>query len=323
MPGRCIWAAPTTEPCHVPVAKTGIGLIPWTTTRQQLEACLGTRLLHRTTRRVGLTPDGEALLQRAQSLIADVDEMEQQFRPQAHGISGRLRVDVPSRIARRLIAPALPGFLEPHPALDIDLGSSDRMIDLVHEGIDCALRVGPLSSNTLVAKPLGHFALINCASPAYLARYGSPQTPQDLHVHLAVNYVSATSGRTAPWEWQDNGQTRTRTMTSRVSANNAETYIALSLAGLGLIQIPVFDVHGHLARGDLVRVLAGYDPAPMPVHMVYPHRRHAALRLQVFIRWVEQLLSQQSRLHPETPALHGLSRAPATDSDVENGQSAG
>ena len=171
-----------------------------TTAVQQLETRLGTRLLHRTTRRVGLTPDGEATLERARALVADMDDMEQQFLPARGQVSGRLKVDVPSRIARRLIAPALPDFFERHPAIELELGSTDRAVDLVLEGIDCALRVGPLTSSSLVARPLGHFALINCASPAYLERHGTPRTPADLPEHLAVNYASPTSGRAAPWE---------------------------------------------------------------------------------------------------------------------------
>src|SRR5688572_17287090 len=156
---------------------------------QQLEARLGTRLLHRTTRRVGLTPDGEVLLERARALVADMEDLEQQFQPNRSSVAGRLKVDVPSRIARRLIAPALPRFFSLYPAIELELGSTDRAIDLVQEGVDCALRVGPLASSSLVARPLGHFTLINCASRAYLAKHGTPRSPADLTRHLAVNYA--------------------------------------------------------------------------------------------------------------------------------------
>jgi DNA-binding transcriptional LysR family regulator len=260
------------------------------TAMQQLEARLGVRLLHRTTRRVALTQDGEALLERAQALIADIEEIEQQFAPAAGAVSGRLRVDMPSRIARRVVAPALPELLERHPRLIVDLGSTDRMVDLVQEGIDCALRVGALSSSSLVARPIGRFDMINCASPAYLARYGTPRHPRDLERHVAVDYISAAQGRAAPWEWQEGRRTRVLAMRSRVSANNAETYIALALAGLGLIQIPAFDVQEHVERGELVEVLPQHRPSPMPVHVVHPHRHHVSLRLHVFASWLEALL---------------------------------
>jgi DNA-binding transcriptional LysR family regulator len=274
---------------------------------QQLETRLGSRLLHRTTRRVGLTPDGEVMLERARALVADMEDMEQQFLP-AHGqVSGRLKVDVPSRIARRLIAPALPGFFERHPAIELELGSSDRAVDLVLEGVDCALRVGPLASSSLVARPLGHFTLINCASPAYLARHGTPRTPVDLPQHMAVNYASPTSGRAAPWEWQRDGETASLRMRSQVAANNAETYIACALAGLGLIQIPAYDVREHLAAGELVEVLPDARAEPLPVQLVYPHRRNLSRRVQAFAGWLETLLSDS--LDPRAVSKTGGARA--------------
>lgn len=258
---------------------------------QQLETRLGSRLLHRTTRRVGLTPDGEVMLERARALVADMEDMEQQFLP-AHGhVSGRLKVDVPSRIARRLIAPALPEFFGRHPAIELELGSSDRAVDLVLEGVDCALRVGPMASSSLVARPLGRFTLINCASPAYLARHGTPRTPAELPQHIAVNYASPTSGRAAPWEWLRDGEIATLRMRSQVAANNAETYIACALAGLGLIQIPAYDVREHLAAGELVEVLPDARAEPLPVQLVYPHRRNLSRRMQAFAGWLETVLA--------------------------------
>ncbi|RSZ35201.1 MULTISPECIES: LysR family transcriptional regulator [unclassified Variovorax] len=257
---------------------------------QQLETRLGSRLLHRTTRRVGLTPDGEVMLERARALVADMEDMEQQFLPANGQVSGRLKVDVPSRIARRLIAPALPDFFGRHPAIELELGSSDRAVDLVLEGVDCALRVGPMASSSLVARPLGQFTLINCASPAYLARHGTPRTPADLPQHTAVNYASPTSGRAAPWEWQRDGETATLRMRSQVAANNAETYIACALAGLGLIQIPAYDVREHLAAGELIEVLPDARAEPLPVQLVYPHRRNLSRRMQAFAGWLETVL---------------------------------
>lgn len=258
---------------------------------QQLEARLGARLLHRTTRRVSLTPDGEALLERARALVADVEELEHQFRPGAQAVGGRLKVDVPSRVARRLVAPALPDFFARFPAIELELGSSDRAVDLVHEGVDCALRVGPLAASSLVARPLGRFTLINCASPGYLARHGTPRTPADLPQHLAVHYASPTSGRVAPWEWRRESEAVAVPMHGAVTVNNAETYIACALAGLGLIQIPAYDVREHLAAGELVEVLPAARAAPLPVHLVYPHRRHLSRRMQGFAAWLQALLA--------------------------------
>lgn len=254
---------------------------------QQLEARLGVRLLHRTTRSVRLTADGAALLERARQLIADMAELEEQFQRPATRLRGHLRVDLPSRIARRIVAPALPGFFAQHPEVTLELRSSDRAVDLVQEGVDCVLRVGPLSSSSLVARPLGRFTLINCASPAYLARHGTPRAVDELAGHWAVDYAPPTAGRPAPWEIAGpQGAAATLALPSRVAANHVETYIACALAGLGLIQIPAYDVRQHLAAGELVEVLPGARPPPMPVHVLYPHRRHLSLRLQGFIDWL-------------------------------------
>lgn len=258
---------------------------------QQLEARLGARLLHRTTRRVSLTHDGEALLQQAITLVADAEELELQFRPHARAVTGRLRVDMPSRIARRWVAPALPTFLERYPAIEIELGSCDRAVDLVHEGVDCALRVGEIPSSSLVAKPLGNLRLVNCATPAYLSRHGVPILPDDLKHHWAVNYATPGSGRVASWEWLDHGQLHTIQMQGRVVVNNAETYIAACLAGMGLIQIPAFDVQEHLDAGELLEVLPQWLAPPMSVQIVYPHRQHLSRRVQVFATWLADLMA--------------------------------
>lgn len=260
---------------------------------QQLERRVGVRLLHRTTRRVSLTPDGQALLEQAEALVAGMEALEQQFRTPHTQARGRLRVDVPSRIARRLIVPALPGFLALHPGIELELGASDRVADLVHEGLDCALRVGALPDSSLVARPLGRFVLINCASPAYLARRGTPRAPADLAsgAHEEVHYIAPGGQRPAPWEWEAGGVLHTLGLPGRVAANNAETYIACALAGLGLIQIPAFDVREHLQAGELVEVLPQARASAMPVHLVYPHRHHLARRVQAFSEWLQGLLA--------------------------------
>lgn len=258
---------------------------------QQLEARLGARLLHRTTRRVRLTAEGESLLERARSLVHGMEALEQQFSAAGQGLRGRLRVEMPSRIAHRLVAPALPEFLARHPGVELELGSSDRAVDLVHDGVDCALRVGPLAPSSLVARPLGFFAVISCASPRYLARHGTPRDMHDLltQQHRQVNYAAA-GGRYAPWEWTEDGRTRSAMLPGDVAAGNVETYIACALAGVGLVQVPAYDVQDHLESGALVEVLSPWCPPALPVHLVYPHRRHLADRVQAFGHWIEDLL---------------------------------
>ncbi|MGN2499629.1 LysR family transcriptional regulator [Serratia nevei] len=259
---------------------------------QQLETQLGVRLLHRTTRQVRLTADGEQLLERLRPLLAEVEDIDQSFQASQRQASGRLSVDVPSRIARRMIAPALPGLLRRHPHLQLVLGSADRAIDLVQEGVDCAVRVGDLHDSSLVMRPLGHIALINCASPAYLSEFGHPRQPGDLvEGHWSIGYASPKNGRESPWEYlTDDGHTQRLELPSRVVVNNAESYIACCRAGLGLMQIPRYDVQHLLDAGELVEVLPGYRAASMPIALIYPHRRQRSRRLAVFHEWFESLL---------------------------------
>lgn len=259
---------------------------------QQLEEKIGARLLNRTTRQVHLTTDGVQLLERVRLLLADADDVEQLFQTSQRQVAGQLRIDVPSRIARRLIAPALPGLLRRYPRLQLVLGSTDRAIDLLQEGVDCAVRIGTLHDSSLVVRPLGHIALINCASPAYLREYGVPEKPEDLlKGHWAVGYASPTNGRALPWEHLDaSGRTQNAALPSRVIVNNAESYIAGCRAGTGLIQIPRFDVQHLLDRGELVEVMPAHRAASMPVSLLYPHRRQRSRRLVAFIEWFSGLM---------------------------------
>lgn len=257
-----------------------------------LEKRIGTRLLHRTTRKVTPTQDGAAFYERCIRLVADVQETERLFRQAGTRPSGKLRIDVPSRIGRRVIAPALPAFFRAYPDIAIDMGVTDRTVDLVESGVDCVLRVGPLHDSTLVARPVGALPLVNVASPAYLASHGTPRTADDLAGHWAVNYASPSTGRVEPWEWIENDTVRTMPMRSHVTVNSADSYVACCLAGLGLIQIPAYDVRHHLEAGELFEVMPTCRAGPLPMTLLYPHRQHLSHRVQVFADWLENLLRQ-------------------------------
>ncbi|RZZ87577.1 LysR family transcriptional regulator [Pseudoxanthomonas winnipegensis] len=258
----------------------------------ELEGRIGVRLLHRTTRKVAPTQDGAAFYERCLRVIADVEETEALFRQGKTKPSGKLRVDVPGRIGRLIIAPALGGFLDEYPEIDISLGVTDRAVDLVEERVDCVVRVGPLSDSGLIARTLGTLPLINVASPAYLARHGTPHAPEDLGSHWAIHYASPSSARVEPWEWMEGDTPKTLHVPGRVTVNNAEACIACCLAGLGLIQIPAYDVRDALRAGTLVEVMPGHRAAPLPMTLLYPHRQHLSRRVQVFADWVERLLKE-------------------------------
>ena len=283
------------EVASFPRAANGLGLprSSVSTAVAELEGRVGARLLHRTTRRVVPTQDGTVFYERCLRVIADVEETESLFREGEAKPSGKLRVDVPGRIGRIIVAPALPDFLDEYPDIDVTLGVTDRAVDLVEESVDCVLRVGSLSDSGLIARTIGTLPLINVASRDYLARHGAPQTPADLGGHWAVNYASPSTGRVEPWEWVEDGHLRARSVPGRVTVNSAEAYIACCLAGLGLIQIPAYDVRHHLDAGELVEVLPGHRAEPMPMTLLYPHRQHLSRRVRVFAGWLEALLQQK------------------------------
>ena len=275
-------------------AASGLGLPRSTVSAAvvELERRVGVRLLNRTTRRVSATHDGLAFYDHCLRLIADVEEAEGLFRQGGQSPSGRLKVDVPGRIGRLIVAPALPQLLAANPGLRLELGMTDRAVNLLEEGVDCALRVGGRPEAGLISRPLGELPLINVASPAYLARHGTPQSPDDLPGHWAVNYASPTTGRVEPWEWEADGELHARPMQGLVTVNSAESYIACCLAGLGMIQIPAYDVRHHMREGELHEVMPGHRAPPMGMAIVYPERRHLSGRVQLFADWLEQLLGQ-------------------------------
>lgn len=255
----------------------------------QLEAALGTRLLQRTTRKVQMTQDGQSFYERSKQVLADIEDLQTMFQGDAD-ISGRLRVDMPLGVARHIVLPRLPSFLEAHPQVKVELSSTDRRVDVVAEGFDCIVRVGRLDDSTLVARPLGNFRLVNCASPAYLARYGVPRSLQDLAAHRLVDYAPSLGARAALFEYVDGDAVRTMEMPAAVAVNNSDAYQAACLAGLGIIQAPESGLGEHLAQGRLVEVLPGYRAAPMPVTLLYPNRRQLAKRARLFMLWLGEVM---------------------------------
>lgn len=261
---------------------------------QQLEERLGARLLHRTTRRVSLTDEGKLFLARARTMLEQLDETESLFRDARPSVAGRLHVDVPTRIARRIIVPALPELLAQHPGLEIHLRASDRATNLVESGVDAVVRVGALRDSSHIVRPLGSLTQINCASAGYLARHGQPRTLADLGNHVLVGY--APGQHAISWEYVAKGVERSLPMRSAVAAYDAETYVAAGLAGLGLIQIPAYDVRHHLESGALIGVMPRFVPAPLPIALVYPSRKQVPRRLDAFVRWVTGLFERHGML---------------------------
>jgi DNA-binding transcriptional LysR family regulator len=262
------------------------------TTVQQLEARLGTRLLQRTTRSVRLTPDGARFLERCKELLADAEQLQAMFRPGSGGLSGRLRIDMPTMIARDVIFPRLPEFLRAHPLLEVGISTTDRRVDLVNEGFDCILRIGALGNSDLVARRLGLMRMSNAASPAYLAAHGVPRTLADLAHHRVVHYTPSLAFNDAAWEYFDRADEvyKTLPMAAAVSVNGTDAYQAAALAGLGMIQAPALGLGRLVAQGLLVPLMPDLCAAPMPVSLLYANRRHLAPRIEAVMAWLADLL---------------------------------
>jgi DNA-binding transcriptional LysR family regulator len=260
---------------------------------QQLEAELGTRLLQRTTRSVRVTPDGQLFAERALALVGEADELQALFQRQPAALRGRLRVDMPGQMSSQMLIPRLPEFLAAHPQIEVELSSTDRRVDLVHEGFDCVIRAGALRESGLVARPLGQLPQINVASPAYIAAFGMPDTLDDLSGHRLVCYSSTLGSATPGWEYVEGSEPRMRPMAAVLTVNNTFAYEAACLAGLGLIQVPSHGLQAHVDAGRLVEVLPAYRPEPLPVTLLYAHRRQVARRVQAFMDWVASVMAQE------------------------------
>lgn len=279
-------------------AQLGISKATASATVTALEAQLGTRLLHRTTRHVRLTPDGQICYDRGRALLAEVEALVGLFQRDEGEIRGALRVDMPLGVANDLVVPALPAFLAAHPGLTVHLSSTDRRVDLVREGYDCVLRIGVLSSSSLIARFLGHYRIINCVSPAYLATHGMPEHPNDLANHRLVHYANSGGAVEAGFEYVplEGGEPVMVPMAGALTVDNSTAYTAACLAGLGIIQTPAMGIQQQLAKGELVEVLPGFQAAPMPASLIYPHREYQPERVRVFMDWLSDLV--RPRLMP-------------------------
>lgn len=255
----------------------------------RLEASLGVKLLHRTTRQVSLTPDGERLFGRCQRLLAEVEDLQSEASGVRETASGTLRIDLPIVIGRRLILPVLARMAQRHPALSLDVRLQDGYVDLVKEGIDVAVRVGALKDSTLVARRFGTQAMVLVASPAYLAQRGTPKRLDQLAAHGALLFRMPTSGRDRPWQFRQRGQAVEMHPASRVRLNDGEALVEAARLGLGLAQLPDFFVRDELARGELVEVLPGARPAATPVSLVYPGARLVPARVKLLLEELKAL----------------------------------
>ncbi len=256
---------------------------------QSLERSLSVKLLHRTTRQVTVTSDGAAYYERCLRILSDVREAEESLSRNRASPSGRLRVDAATGVANDIIIPALPAFFERYPDIALELGCGDRPVDLIEEGVDCAIRGGALPDSTLIARRVGVLHFVTCASPGYLAKYGRPAHPDDLARHRCVNYFSSKTGKIFDWDFSRGDEEIRVAAPSCLAVNDSAAYISAGLAGLGMMQVPSYTLDAYLQSGALELVLEDWHSAPLPVNVVYPQNRHLSAKVRVFVEWVADL----------------------------------
>jgi LysR family transcriptional regulator, regulator for bpeEF and oprC len=259
---------------------------------QKLEAVLGVRLLNRTTRRVSVTPDGAAYYDRCVSILAEVRETEELLGKQQSRPRGRVRVDVPTLMARSVFVPALPKFFERYPEIELALASNERRADLIEEGIDCAVWSGEIEDSSLVARRVGFLYFATCAAPSYLAAHGQPRHPDELAQHRCINHFSPRSGKTTDWVFSKDGTRVQTSLHGHIALEDENSYVAAAEAGLGIAQIPAFVLKDAMERGTLELVLGDWFPDPSPLYVVYPQNRHLSNKVRVFVDWVAELLRE-------------------------------
>lgn len=259
---------------------------------QGLEAHLRTKLLNRTTRRVLVTPDGALYYERAIRLLAEIDEIDGSMASSQTLPQGKLRVEMSGALASMIVVPALCNFHETYPDIRIDLGVSDRQIDILAENVDCTVRVGDLSDQSLIARRISAMRVITCAAPFYLEKFGEPVHPQDLEDgHHVVSYFQPQNGRQIPFVFCRDDERIEIAGNCIVSVDEAMTYVSAVKAGLGVVQAPLFMVRDAIKTGILHPVLTEWDRDPLPIHVVYPPNRHLSSKLRVFVDWTANLFA--------------------------------
>jgi LysR family transcriptional regulator for bpeEF and oprC len=280
-------------------AASQLGMTPSGVSRavSRLETQLGARLLFRSTRSLRLTDDGAAFHARCKEILADLSEATEALgHARSHPV-GKLRVAVHSAIGRSALIPNLAAFEARYPDIRLELTMCDYHFDLNEEGYDCAIRMGELADSNLIARKLGYFSNVLCASPEYLRKYGAPQNIEELKQHRAINYVYPTTGKPYQWQFDTPGGRVALDIDAHMLINDGESVIQAAVAGLGIIQIPHCLAASALAKGQLEIVMADTTSTGSPVWIVYPQKRHLSARVQAFIGWTHELFDRTSKPH--------------------------
>ena len=261
---------------------------------QQLESRLRVRLLHRTTRKLGVTPDGAVYYERVIRLLADMEDAENSLSSAAMTPRGRLRVDVPSPLARLILVPALPAFHTRYPDIQIDMGVSDRVVDLIGDNVDCVLRGGQITDQSLIARHVGDLQIGVYVAPSYVERLGAPAHPRELQNtdHCIVGFLSSRTSKIDPLVLCSENERIEITGNYVLAVDDGNAYLEAGLVGLGVIALPNYMAAAHQAVGALIPLFTQWRISPMPLYLAFPPNRHVNAKLRVFIDWIVELMEQ-------------------------------
>jgi DNA-binding transcriptional LysR family regulator len=279
---------------------------------QDLEKELDTKLLNRTTRKVTVTVDGAAYYEQASRLLGEVQELESSMSRAKASPRGRLKIDIPASLGLTVIIPALPDFYARYPDIQLDLGVSDRPIDIIAENVDCVVRGGDLLDQSLVARKIGEFYLMSCASPAYLKRFGTPQHPGEIDEshHRMIRYASPRNGKLFSFKFYKDGKTVETNGAYSLSVNDSRAGVVAALAGLGILHTATFQVQDHVSSGELEPLFAGWCTESIPLHVVYPPNRHLSNKVRVFVDWVAELFGKHDLIQRKSSLPAGMCGMP-------------
>ncbi|STV81525.1 LysR family transcriptional regulator [Klebsiella pneumoniae] len=261
---------------------------------QQLESRLRVRLLHRTTRKLGVTPDGAVYYERVIRLLADMEDAENSLSSAAMTPRGRLRVDVPSPLARLILVPALSAFHARYPDIQIDMGVSDRVVDLIGDNVDCVLRGGLITDQSLIARHVGDLQIGVYVAPSYVERLGAPAHPRELQNtdHCIVGFLSSRTSKIDPLVLCSENERIEITGNYVLAVDDGNAYLEAGLVGLGVIALPNYMAAAHQAVGALIPLFTQWRISPMPLYLAFPPNRHVNAKLRVFIDWIVELMEQ-------------------------------
>lgn len=260
----------------------------------RLENRLGARLLNRTTRDVSLTDTGRAYLERARTVLEDFEALEGSVRDQS-GPRGLLKISAPFSFGASQLTPALLDFAAAYPEVSLDVSATDRMVNLVEEGFDVAVRIGQLADSSVIARKLAAVRLVTCASPDYLARAGTPASPEDLAQHEAI--IDTNARDPMVWTYGPENDRQEVRVHGRLRFGGADACVAAGRRGMGVVRTPAFAAMEDLRAGRLIPLLCAWEPSVIYVHAVYPHARHLAAKVRAFVDFLADRYSGEPEWH--------------------------